>query len=165
MYWGEGICFAASSDDLVRWTPVEFDATGDRYLTYDGSWRVHRVPGHKVLKPILFPRVGRFDSLLVEPGPPAVVTDHGIVLLYNGADAATFAYQAGQALFDPLDPTVSIGRTTEPFLSPAAPDEREGQVPDVCFAQGLVLFNGEWRLYFGMADSRVGCAVAPARRS
>src|ERR1700689_3659325 len=35
MYWGEGTCFAAASDDLVRWSPVEFDATRDRYLTYN----------------------------------------------------------------------------------------------------------------------------------
>ena len=27
MYWGEGTCFAATSDDLVRWTPIDFDAT------------------------------------------------------------------------------------------------------------------------------------------
>ena len=26
MYWGEGICFAAVSDDLVHWSPVEFDS-------------------------------------------------------------------------------------------------------------------------------------------
>jgi predicted GH43/DUF377 family glycosyl hydrolase len=31
---------------------------------------------------------------------------------------------------------------------------------NVCFAQALVLFDGAWRLYFGMADSRIGCAVA-----
>lgn len=91
MYWGEGICFAATSDDLVRWTPVTFDATGDRYLTFDpdaphGSWAVHRVPGLPVLRPLLHPRPGRWDSLLVEPGPPAVLTGDGIVLIANGAN-------------------------------------------------------------------------------
>ena len=35
MYWGEGTCFAATSEDLVRWTPIDFDATRDRYLSYD----------------------------------------------------------------------------------------------------------------------------------
>jgi hypothetical protein len=161
MYWGEGTCFAATSDDLVRWTPVEFDATGDRYLTYDGTWHLHRVPGQKVLRPLLFPRRHRFDSMLVEPGPPAVRTEHGIVLLYNGAEASTFAYQCGQALFDELDPTACIARASEPFLRPETDDEREGQVANVCFAEGLVLFEGQWRLYYGMADSRIGCATAP----
>ncbi|MGA2210125.1 MAG: hypothetical protein ABSH30_10860 [Acidimicrobiales bacterium] len=36
-----------------------------------------------------------------------------------------------------------------------------GQVDDVCFAQGLVLFNETWHLDYGMADSRIGCATAP----
>ena len=31
---------------------------------------------------------------------------------------------------------------------------------NVCFAQSLVLFENRWHLYFGMADSRIGCAVA-----
>jgi hypothetical protein len=64
MCWGAGTAFAATSDDLVRWTPVTFDATG-------------------------------------------------------------------------------------------------GQVGNVLFAQALVLFRGEWRLYLGLSDSRIGCATAP----
>ncbi len=36
-----------------------------------------------------------------------------------------------------------------------------GQVGNLCFAQTLVLFNGACRLYYRMADSRIGCAVAP----
>jgi predicted GH43/DUF377 family glycosyl hydrolase len=167
MYWGEGICFAATSTDLVRWRPVEYDATGDRYLTYatnadgTGHYEVHRVPGHRVLRPVLFPRHSRFDSLLVEPGPPAVRTDDGIVLMYNGADAQTRAYQPGQALFDAVDPLACVARTSAPFLSPDTTDERDGQVANVCFAQSLVLFDGNWFLYYGMADSRIGCATAP----
>ena len=35
MYWGEGMVFAATSDDLVRWTPVDCDTAPDRYLTWD----------------------------------------------------------------------------------------------------------------------------------
>ena len=175
MYWGEGTCFAAVSDDLVRWSPVEFDATRDRYLTYDpGSaqhWGINVVPGHKVLRPLLFPRSGRFDSLLVEPGPPALQTEHGIVLLYNGANhfergdpsLPAFSYQPGQALFDSAEPASCIARDTKPFLRSDQVEAQEGQVGNVCFAQTLVLFNDTWRLFFGMADSRIGCAVAPFR--
>ncbi|MCB0976127.1 MAG: hypothetical protein KDB02_01595 [Acidimicrobiales bacterium] len=177
MYWGEGVAFAATSPDLVRWTPVDFDATGDRYLTYEpsagagnASWQIHRVPGQLMLRPMLFPRRGRFDSLLVEPGPPAIRTDAGVVLIYNGAnhwetgdpDLPPFSYQPGQALFDPKDPWSCISRSTSPFLRADTTEERHGQVPDVCFAQGLVLFRDEWRLYFGMADSHIGTATAPA---
>ena len=172
MWWGEGACFGATSDDLVHWQPLEFDATGDRYLTFDPEtqgWGLQRVPGTAALKPLLFPRRGRFDSLLVEPGPPAVVTAEGIVLIHNGANhwehgdpsLPAFAYQPGQALFDPGDPSACIARSTEPFLRPEVAAEQQGQVDNVCFAQGLVLFADRWLLYYGMADSRIGCATAP----
>jgi predicted GH43/DUF377 family glycosyl hydrolase len=173
MYWGEGICFAATSEDLVSWSPVQFDATADRYLSYrpatDRQWDVHHIPGQRVLRPLLFPRRGRFDSLLVEPGPPAVRTEQGIVLIYNGANRKDggdpslppFSYQPGQALFDPSDPASCVARSLDPFLRPDDVDVRDGQVANVCFAQSLVLFQGQWRLYFGMADSRIGCATAP----
>ena len=130
MYWGEGVCFAATSDDLVRWTPVELDSGADRRLELtDDGWRVHRLPGADALRPILVPRPGRFDSLLVEPGPPAVLTDDGIVLVYNGANhpsrgdtsLAPRAYQPGQALFDPLEPGSPIARSTAGSHSTRAP--------------------------------------------
>src|SRR3954451_3626736 len=173
MYWGEGTCWVATSDDLVRWTPLEYDPTADRYLTFDPDaqgWGLARVGGGKALRPVLFPRRGRFDSLLVEPGPPAVVTEAGIVLVYNGANhhehgdptLPAFAYQPGQALLDGGDPTACIGRAAAPFLRPDHEAERHGQVDNVCFTQGLVLFHGNWHLYHGMADSSIGCAIAPA---
>ena len=94
MYWGEG---TASPPPRPTWF------TGHRWssmpgrplplLQRPGSGRVHGtctiVPGTKALRPLLFPRPGRFDSLLVEPGPPAVRTDDGIVLIYNGAEVAS----------------------------------------------------------------------------
>jgi predicted GH43/DUF377 family glycosyl hydrolase len=177
MYWGEGTCFAATSTDLVRWTPMEFDAGADRYLSYNaqgsvGSWDVHAVPGIKALRPLLFPRPGRFDSLLVEPGPPAVRTDDGVVLIYNGAEVTLtedgtsihVRYQPGQALFDPSDPASPIARAEAPFLLSDEFAGLQGQVDNVCFAQGLVLFHDSWFLYYGMADSRIGCATAPVRQ-
>jgi predicted GH43/DUF377 family glycosyl hydrolase len=175
MYWGEGTCFGARSPDLVRWAPMEFDAGSDRYLSYDatspsGSWDVHRVRGQRALRPLLFPRPGRFDSLLVEPGPPALKTDDGVVLIYNGAEVtraddgapAGVAYRPGQVLFDGSDPMSPVGRAELPFLGGDADGGLEGQVDNVCFAQALVLFQGSWFLYYGMADSRIGCAIAPA---
>jgi predicted GH43/DUF377 family glycosyl hydrolase len=72
------------------------------------------------------------------------------------------SYQPGQALFDAEDPASCIARDIEPFLRADEVDAREGQVSNVCFAQSLVLLENQWHLYFGMADSRIGCAVAPA---
>lgn len=175
MYWGEGVTYAATSDDLVRWTPVEIETAPDRYLTFDraaggplGGWEVARVPASLALRPIAGPRRHRFDSLLTEPGPPAVLTEDGIVLIYNGGNAFQAndptapprAYQPGQMLLDAADPTAVIARATAPFLR-IDPAEAKGQVGNVCFAQGLVAFNGAWRLYVGLADSRLGVATAP----
>ena len=171
MYWGEGTCFLATSDDLVHWVPLQFDAGADRYVTYSGgagagSWRVHTVPGHHALRPVLAPRPGRFDSLLVEPGPPAVLSDQGIILIYNGAELRTdhgrvvgVAYRPGQALLDPCEPGSPIARCTEPTPLEGVHDP-PGQVEHVVFAEGLALFNETWFMYYGMADSRVGYATA-----
>jgi len=177
MYWGEGVIYAATSDDLIRWTPVEIDAAPDRYLTWapdaearTGSWTIDRVPGTLGLHPIATPRRRRFDSLLTEPGPPAVLTEAGIVLIYNGANhyeagepgTPPFAYQPGQMLLDAADPRAVIARMRAPFLR-IDPAEARGQVGNVCFAQGLVAFKGAWWLYVGLSDSRLGVSTAPIR--
>jgi beta-1,2-mannosidase len=175
MYWGEGVIYAATSDDLIAWTPLEIAAAPDRYLTWNprsegqpAGWRVDRVPGTMGLHPIAGPRRRRFDSLLTEPGPPAVLTEAGVVLIYNGAnhpslgvpDVPGRAYQPGQMLLDSSDPTAVIARMREPFLR-IDPAEADGQVGNVVFAEGLVAFKGAWRLYVGLADSRLGVSTAP----
>ncbi len=175
MYWGEGTIYAATSDDLVHWSPLEIDMAPDRYLGWRpataeraGGWRSERVPGPRGLRPIAAARSGRFDSLLVEPGPPALITEAGVLLIYNGGnhpergtpDAPGRAYQPGQLLLDAADPSAVVARPAEPFLRIDAA-EAQGQVGNVCFAQGLVAFKGEWLLYVGLADSRLGVSSAP----
>ena len=54
-------------------------------------------------------RAGRFDSRVVEPGPPPVLTADGILLVYNGADDR-LVYRTGWALFDAHDPTQLDGQ-------------------------------------------------------
>ncbi len=170
MYWGESDVFLAHSEDLIDWTPYcrvleesrSVELRGDHYeVTHSG--------GVNAIVPIVPRRHRRFDSI-VEPGPPAIYTDAGIVLLYNGVNQPQLgdprlpdrAYSTGQALFDPRDPTCLIARTTEPFLVPDRKYELEGQVNGVCFAQGLVYFNDEWLLYYGTADSKIALARAAA---
>jgi predicted GH43/DUF377 family glycosyl hydrolase len=177
MYWGEGVVYAAISDDLIRWTPVETDSAPDRYLTWDpdardgsGWWTLDRVAVPRGLLHIAGPRRHRFDSLLTEPGPPALLTKHGIVLIYNGGNhfdggeqgTPPGAYQPGQLLLDAMDPTAVVGRLEQPFLR-IDPAETHGQVGNVCFAEGLVAFQNRWWLYVGLADSRLGVASAGMR--
>lgn len=160
--------------DIWQIGPVEFDAIADRFLHHketieETAWDIHRVPGFRVLRPVFFPRSNRFDSLLVEPGPPAIRMGKGIILIYNGAnhpekgdrELAPFSYQPGQILFDPFDSLACLKRTETPFLKPYAVGTIKGQVNNVCFAQALVCFKDKWLLYYGMSDSLIGCAAAP----
>jgi predicted GH43/DUF377 family glycosyl hydrolase len=148
MYFNVPDILIATSDDLVSWTPLE-DTNG------------------KLVK-VISPRPGYFDSWLVEAGPPALLTEHGIVVLYNAGNSGRYGepglpqrmYTGGQALFDARNPIKLIARSSEPFIKPTEDYERTGQyVEGTTFVEGLVPFNGRWYLYYGSADSRVGVAV------
>ena len=154
MYWGESNVYAATSTDLVNWTPL---------VNEDGT-----------LKILFSPRKGFFDSQLTECGPPSVMTSKGIVLMYNGKNDAnggdknytSGAYCGGQALFSLSDPTKVIARLDKPYFVPEAPFEKSGQYPaGTVFTEGLVYFHAKWFLYYGCADSRVAVAIYnPAKK-
>jgi predicted GH43/DUF377 family glycosyl hydrolase len=140
MYFGVPDLRIATSDNLLDWTPLE-DANG------------------QALK-VLSPRPGYFDSWLVEGGPPALLTNHGVLVLYNAAALPSRTYSAGQALFDSRDPTKLLARADSAFLEPTESYERTGQyTAGTTFVEGLVSFNDRWFLYYGTADSRVAVAV------
>lgn len=151
MYWGERFVNLATSDNLIDWTPM---------LDSDGE-----------LLKLVRPRSGYFDSDMTECGPPAVITDDGILLIYNGKNSGgkgrdrrytANSYCAGQLLFDLNDPCRVIGRLDEPFFVPEASFEKSGQYPaGTVFIEGLVFYKGCWFLYYGCADSRVAVAVRP----
>lgn len=109
---------------------------------------------------VLRPRPGHFDSQGVEPGPPPVLTDAGILLVYNGWDARR-VHCVGAALLDAEDPRRVLARTERPLLQPEAPWEQHGQVPNVVFATGLVYDSAIYRLYYGAADRVIGLARVP----
>lgn len=183
MYFGESYIFAATSDDLIHWQPV-IHPTQSAKPNQEGMpsapdiaarWFPHELGMHaserEALVAVIRPRTGRFDSVLVEPGPPAVITENGIVLLYHGKNASEggdesfppYTYGVGQLLLDANDPTAVIARTTEPFLFPDKEYEITGQVGNVCFAEGLVPFGDRWVLYYGTADSKIATATAPRK--
>jgi predicted GH43/DUF377 family glycosyl hydrolase len=149
MYWGEGAIRLATSTDLIRWTPVE-DAKG--------------APTQ-----VLRARPGHFDSSFPETGPPPVLTDAGIVVIYNGKNEAhegdpalgPNAYGAGEALFDAKDPAHLLERAAAPVLKPELPYEKTGQyVAGDTFSEGLVYFHKQWFLYYGCADKLVSVVIA-----
>lgn len=157
MYWGEHAVYAATSDDLVNWTPI-LDEKNE-------------------LATVIKPRPQYFDSVLTECGPPAILTDKGIVLLYNGKNQTNDskrdkrftagAYCAGQILTDPKEPMKVLQRLDVPFFRPMASFEKSGQYVDgTVFIEGLVFFKNKWYLYYGCADSQVSVAIYdPAKKT
>lgn len=149
MYWGEKFVNVATSHDLINWAPM-LDEQGD-FLQ------------------VMTTRPGKFDSDLTECGPPAIITDKGILLMYNGKNNGSDqgdpnytpnSYCAGQALFDVTDPTKLIDRLDKPFFIPEANFEKSGQYPaGTVFIEGLVYHHDKWFLYYGCADSKVAVAV------
>jgi beta-1,2-mannosidase len=109
--------------------------------------------------PVLPRRPGKFDSRVVEPGPPPVLTAEGIVLIYNGADDH-LVYRAGIAVFDRKDPRKVIYRSDQPIFQPERDWEKIGQVPNVVFVEGMARIRNNWLLYYGAADKFVGVAIA-----
>lgn len=122
------------------------------------------------------PREGMFDEQLCEAAAAPLVTDDGILLIYNGAcnrpmaydysrqllpgywANPDFVYSIGWALFDREDPTKLIARSDKPFLAPEKLYELFGMSNFALFSPGMVKFHGKYILYYGCADARISCA-------
>jgi len=149
MYWGERFVNLAWSDNLIDWYP-DLDENGE-------------------LKKLVLPRKGKFDSEFTECGPPAIMTDKGIHLFYNGKNAldenadpnvAPGTYAVGRLVFDPNNPEKLLDRLDDYFLKPTLPHETTGQYnAGTTFSEGMVYFDSKWFLYYGTADSFVGVAI------
>jgi len=150
MYWGEKFINLAWSENLYDWYPS---------LNKEGE-----------LKAIVEPRKNKFDSHLTECGPPAIMMDDGIVLLYNGKnseaedsdpDLPKGTYSVGMVVFDINNPEKVISRSDTYLLKPTLPHEISGQYKSgTTFAEGLVFYKSKWFLYYGTADSYVGVAIS-----
>jgi predicted GH43/DUF377 family glycosyl hydrolase len=146
----------------IHWTPVEMQAGEKPYVPLKNE--ALNMPDLKI---VVATRNKKFDSDLVESGPPAMITEAGILLIYNSRNLKNIGdtslpdgtYAAGQVLIDKSDPTKVIRRLDENFMQPDKPYELTGQVNRVCFVEGLAQFKGKWFLYYGTADSKIAVAV------
>ena len=149
----------ATSDNLIDWTPIP--ETDPSKKQFDSSLN------YEAFKILFSPRKKKFDSELVEPGPPAIKTKEGILFIYNSMNSPDHGdtslpdgvYSAGQILLDRNDPTRVLDRSNNNFFKPDKKYEITGQVNNVCFLEGLVPFNSKWFLYYGTADSKIAVAV------
>jgi len=108
-------------------------------------------------EPVLLPREGYFDSQGVEPGPPPLLTEEGIWLIYCGW-AGDCVYKVGAALFSKDDPSKVLQRSDEPILTAKDWGKAFGGIANHIVAEGLVKDGNRWFLYYGAADR--ACCLA-----
>ena len=145
---------------------------GDHFLnmaiTYD-------LVTYKILPgPFLKTRGDKFDSALVESGPPPMkLTTGHYLFIYNSARDGYPSprpdydkqYNVGYLILDKDDPTKILYRSDEPFLSPELKWEKGeapymGLVPNVVFCEGAKpLGDDQFFLLYGAADSCLGAGL------
>ncbi len=142
---------------------------GDKYLVF------HRIDGHVCADYVDDPnfrdgrrmdrciqvfgaRPGMWDARKVGIAGPPIETPGGWLLFYHGITTAGH-YCLGAVLLDPTDPTIVIGRSSQPVMTPVESWEREGWISNVIFPCGQVVQNGLVYLYYGGADHVVGVAT------
>lgn len=162
MYWGDKYIWLAASPDLIHWTPLQ--KQNEAFEGYDSMYADYDISKLKIAIPT---RKEKFDCDLVESGPPAMLTDKGILLIYNSRNIPVVGdstlpegtYTVSQALLDKNDPSAIIDRMNTYFLKPEQPYEFSGEVNNVCFAEALAFYKNKWWLYYGTADSKIAVAV------
>ena len=101
LFWGDSSIRVATSTNLSHWPEI-----GDILLS---------------------PRADKFDSKLVESGPPPLLLEDGNYLFfYNSADKgwpdeSTSSYHVGWVILDGQDPTKILQRSEEPLMSSEYP--------------------------------------------
>jgi len=139
----------------MYWLGTAADKTDQMGLSYSTDL-IHWTEATET--PALPKHPGKFDSRVVEPGPPPILTPSGIVLIYNGADD-NLVYRTGVAVFDLHDPRKVLYRSDTPVFFPEKEWEKVGQVPNVVFVEGMVRMRDRWLFYYGGADKYVGAAA------
>ena len=93
-------------------------------------------------------------------GCPPIETPQGWLLIYHGVkDSLTgYVYSACAALLDLENPQKEIARLPYPLFKPEYVWELKGEVNNVCFPTGAVVFDDMLYIYYGAADERIACA-------
>ncbi len=94
-------------------------------------------------------------------GCPPIETEHGWLLIYHGVhdSAKGYIYSACAALLDINNPQKEIARLPYALFKPEFSWELRGEVNNVCFPTGAVLFNDNLYIYYGAADEQIAYAV------
>jgi len=131
---------------LHRTFPNIWMAYSDDLLT----WHDHKL--------VMRVQPGSWDCDRIGAGAPPVKTEYGWLNFYHGVDHQR-NYRLGIMLLDLEDPSIVIGRSAEPMLSPERRYEKVGLVPNVVFTCGAVEMNSHYVVYYGGADKVIGVAT------
>lgn len=93
-------------------------------------------------------------------GCPPIETAYGWLLIYHGVHDSVkgYIYSACAALLDLEDPRKEIARLPYALFKPEYEWELKGEVNNVCFPTGAVLFDDRLYIYYGAADERIAYA-------
>ena len=93
-------------------------------------------------------------------GCPPIETEFGWLLIYHGVKDSLkgYVYSACAALLDLENPQKEIARLPYPLFKPEYVWELKGEVNNVCFPTGAVVFDDKLYIYYGAADERIACA-------
>ncbi len=115
-------------------------------------------------RPLIRTRHAYWDCHRVGLACQPIETPHGWMLFYHGVRSTTAGeiYRVGMALLDLNSPWRVLRRSAEWVLGPRAPYERIGDVSDVVFPSGAVVYKetDQLSLYYGAADSSIAVATA-----
>lgn len=93
-------------------------------------------------------------------GCPPIETEFGWLMIYHGVHDTIkgYVYSACAALLDLDNPQKEIARLPYPLFTPEFEWELKGEVNNVCFPSGSVLFEDTLYIYYGAADEQIACA-------
>ncbi len=101
----------------------------------------------------------RWEMIQIGNCGSPIETEAGWLVLTHGVGPMR-CYAIGAMLLDLEDPRQVIGELSEPLLA-AAPDEREGYVPNVVYTCGGLVHDGRLILPYGFSDTGTRVATVP----
>jgi beta-1,2-mannobiose phosphorylase / 1,2-beta-oligomannan phosphorylase len=115
---------------------------------------------HNLQKYIVLDPFYNHESSYVGSGCPPIETEQGWLLIYHGVEPTEkgLIYSACAALLDLNDPVKVIARLPYALFSPQKEWEVKGEVNNVVFPTGAVLFGTTIFIYYGAADTLIACA-------
>jgi predicted GH43/DUF377 family glycosyl hydrolase len=101
-----------------------------------------------------------YEVSYIGGGCPPLETAYGWLLIYHGVHDTVkgYVYSACVALLDLEDPRKEIARLPYALFKPEHEWELKGEVNNVCFPTGAVLFEDTLYIYYGAADEQIACA-------